>query len=365
MMVPRAVRAFILAVACVGMAAFVVQISDERQVTSVRESYNAVDDAMGQIGKLLESDASYQQPAADAVDSAMDEIAAAMESGKVSDKPQAKAAGAAPTSKVHKNLVALKAYSVVVHDKIQDMLGHKHSAVIPFLNAFGKDASNKNIILEYAETSDAYESGLGQYMLQHMNHAILNGEGVVSKLHGSSHSFTLDNDVLGLQTLPNYMKELKVSVMKYTDAVDMVTKLNANADAYAAESYLKGKHSKAYVSFLDREIARVDALSEAHEHGYVMAAFDAEVSAYKSSYKTTPKARLQHVAVQPPAGVDAAQSASDADTWVRPTYAQIKATAKANAALFMKNLHAKLSSTADLIKTNMAQDMGVTIIMTS
>merc|ERR1711988_213029 len=74
---------------------------------------------------------------------------------------------------------------------------------------------------------------------------------------------------------------------------------------------------------------------------------------------------MQHVAVQPPAGVDAAQNAINADKWVAPSMEQIRATAKANAALFMKNLHVKLSTTSEIIKNQESTNMGVTLIMTS
>jgi hypothetical protein len=361
----RAARALVLAVACVAVVCFVCTLNDERQAASVRESRNAMDNALTTIDTLLAAEQS-QSGATDVVDQAMDEIENAFNNGQVPDA--AKAAPAKPMDKAHKNLVNLKAYSVAVHSKVSDMLSHKHSSVIPFINAFGKDPNNKNIILEYskifAQTSDAYDSGLGRYMLHHMNDAVLNGNGVVATPDHGKH-YVLDNTVLGLQTLPNYMKKLKVSVMHYTEAQGKMTKLSENADTYAAAQYLRGKHAKAYESFLDREIARVDALSEAHEHGYVLAAFDAEVTAYKTSYAANTATKLLHVAVQPPAGMEAAQGAVDADKWVAPSINKIRAAAKANAALFMKNLHAKLSGTAEVVKNQEAQNMGVTITMTS
>jgi len=248
------------------------------------------------------------------------------------------------------------------------MLSHRHSSIVPFVYAFGKDPSNTNIILEYskifAEVSDLYDSGMGLYMLEHMNHAVLSGQGAVAMRVGH-HSYVMDNSVLGLQSLPTYMKRLKVSIMSYSDAQHRIDKLNSNADTYAAMQFIKGKHAKAYTSFLDREIARVDAMRLAHDKAHADAAYGAEVNAYNDAVQTNAHAPLVHVNVQTPAGIQAAKTATDADTWVVPTMEQIKASARAAAAAYMKQLHIKLSDTASIIKNQEQHNMGVTIIMTS
>jgi len=137
--------------------------------------------------------------------------------------------------KVLRTVMALKAYCELAYDKAQDP-GYE-GALIHFITRFGKHveddfeeamggvtevkptsvAQYKAVVDELkAHYSDGLDTGLGVYMLSHLDQAVMTGaDDLVARFKDQSElgrfKVGLDYQVLGLDTRPSYFLELAVS----------------------------------------------------------------------------------------------------------------------------------------------------------
>lgn len=358
----RSAVAIVLALACVGMVAWVSMLEE----SAVKES--ALDRAMADINKAFapapKKKAAAKPTQVDKVGGAMAQISTLLETGQ-GELPSYHDY-ATSTDKVHDNIVGLKAYCVAAKDAIHDQGDGTTSSVIPFIIAFGEHPKETNVIVEYsklfAKFSNEFDNGMGLYILQHMNSAILHGGGAVNSnfVVGSAH-LTLDPTQMGLESIPRYLEDLKVSRANWSIAKTKIADLNKNADAMAAAQYLKGKHNEFYISFLDAEIAKADAIRRGTYAGVVKHAFDAEEAAFHEAVGNASMNSLAHVGVQAPAGRTAADSAAEQVAYVEPTMEELEAAAKAAARQFMGQIKSSMDSTANLVTIEEKEAMGVTL----
>jgi hypothetical protein len=279
---------------------------------------------------------------------------------------------AAKSTKVHDNVVAFKAYCVAAFDSVHDLVDHKTSSIVPIVSQFGKDGDNKNVILEYSKlfgkAIGEFKTGMGKYMLDKLNTALLTSkadQGIVVMQPGDNLHYVLDYSALGLQDLPRYFKKMRVNVQDFNEAYHKIGEANSNADAMAAVAFLKGKHNEEYMSFLDREIAKQDAIKAGRFKKIADHAFKAEVTAMDGSVENNPDAILQHVAVQAPAGRDAANEANGIIPEVALTMAQMQANAKAAADKYMADLKDAEANTEQIITNQENLSMGVHVTVTT
>lgn len=279
---------------------------------------------------------------------------------------------AAKTTKVHDNVVAFKAYCIAANDAVSEMIDHKTSSIVPVVESFGKDPDNKNIILEYsqlfAKSIGEFKTGMGKYMLDKLNTALLTStadQGVIVMQPGDNLHYVLDYSALGLEDLPRYFKTIRVNLQDFNEAKDKLMQTQAGADQMAAISFLKGKHNEEYMSFLDREVAKQEAIKAGRFKQISAQAYDAEVDAMGDSVENDPKAVLQHVAVQAPAGYEAANAASASIPENNLSMEQMQANAKAAADKYMADLKDAEANTESIITNQENLSMGVHITMTT
>lgn len=290
----------------------------------------------------------------------------------------AKAAESAVTGKavdaesIHKHIVELKAYCVGVHQKVTDMYEHQTASIVPFILAFGKDAKTENIILEYSQTyaklEERFTSGMGMYILKHMNKAMLAGDGVLTML---GKKYTFDFIALGFTHLPQYLKELTVSLSDYRYKYSEIEKLADNAEAKAASKFLKDKQDTAYTAFLERAQAKADASGVNPYRNVYDAAMKAEYAAYLHAVSVVPTNHRMHAAVQMPAGYAAAMATRAANkdrmgkTPDAETDAEIEKEAADAAKWFIRALTKNTATSAGLIDNLEQEALGVTLKLTT
>jgi hypothetical protein len=364
---PKGLRpgsALILAAASLAAVCWVSSIHND----SIKEGFSAIDAAMEQINNAIVEDSQAETPPMTPSDKAMDDIYGMVEAGHASKEETVRRPST--KDKVHQNIVALKAYSVAVHDKLKEMLEHKHSSVVPFIREFGKNGKNKNVIMEFsqlfAKMSNQFKSGMGLYMLQHLNRAILTGNGVVAMKPGDTKHYILDYSTMGLESLPEYFYKLRVKISRFEHQKEKVKAINTHAASEASAALLQGKHQEAYDTFLDRELAKVKKY-KLHLRSVYEAALKAEKIAYTTSVEHSGHTTRLHAAVQARAGVPAAvrQTAVIEQGVKQPSREELNAAAKAAADSFMDKMTRKNLDAATLIKKLQAEQMGVKLSITT
>merc|ERR1711871_1937240 len=247
---------------------------------------------------------------------------------------------------------------------------HKHSSVVPFIDAFGKNGKNKNVILEFsqlfAKMSNQFKSGMGLYMLQHLNTALLTGNGIVTMKPGDDKHYILDYTQMGLESLPEYFYNLRVPISRFEHQKEKVKAINSHAASRASATLLLGKHQEAYDMFLDRELAKVKKY-RLHLRSVYDAALNAEKIAYTTSVEHSQHTTRLHAAVQARAGVPAAvkQTAVIEHGVKQPTREELDAAAKAAADSYMDKMTRKNMDAATLIRKLQAEQMGVKLSITT
>lgn len=254
--------------------------------------------------------------------------------------------------------------------KLEEMEFHKTSSVIPFIREFGKDPKVDNVIVEYsklfAKMSNEFKSGFGKFILWHLNKAMLSGEGAIHvDAAVNPTAYILNYRTLGLESLPKYFKALQVPVHAFSTAQDEIATLNANADSKAAAIFLRSKHNQAYTSFLDRELAKLDAIEKGHWQTIHDAATRAEIHAFSQSVELDDKATAKHAQVQAPAGVEASQEAYDKIDYERPTFEETEAKAQQEANQFLETMAHEEETTAAVITNEEQEAMGVSLSFTT
>jgi hypothetical protein len=269
---------------------------------------------------------------------------------------------AAKLSGVHKmidNIEELIAYSKAVVDKAKRLKGSHSSATHSVIfNALINYASvkPKDMVVQYAKQTGNlkkfFDKGLAEYILSHMNKAILAGDGVVIVkqvgLSGATKA-VLDYKTLGLRAEPAFFKKLTADLSTYEAATTAVAEESGNADNMAAMECLQKGQMHAYKTFLERVQEKYKQQQEDEVAKIVEAADKSEVKAFSK----TPS-----VPVEAPAGMKGAedevhqlsQVALKASTTSEPSYKQMQKEAKDMAAEWARGHASACSDTVDVVK---------------
>lgn len=328
-----------------------------------------------QLSQMEAAIATDDDAALSVSDRAMQEI---MENADAEDT-EVKTAAPAPKPKmatssteVHDAIVRLKAYSINVYLKAQNIdEGHSKarmtgSSIVPFLIAFGKDNSvstkskSGGVVAEYAELMGKaikqYDMGLGNYMLTKLNSAVLEGRNVltVEKVDGKT-EYTIAWDTLGLQSQPKYMKTLGSPAGEMMATKVRVSEANQGADTKAAVGVVTAKHNAAFKVFYTAELKKSEQARKVAEENIAAASYVATQEAFKQAKAKDSKTKLLHVAVQSTAALDAANEAEKKDPKLRQSTASMKAAAEAEAKKGDAAVEKSVGSTAKTVEVLEAQ----------
>merc|ERR1711959_409200 len=162
-----------------------------------------------------------------------------------------------------------------------------------------------NIVSDYAKTTGGlrayFNRGIGKYILEHLDHAIMKGDGAVKvkKNVVGKYVAAFSGRALGFKSSPHYFRKLSVILSAYQAKKVKVDAASKGADAEAAAAWLmKGAHKK-YKSFLARIKAQVKAKSERLWKKVIASAFKKEQAAWKKNKSLKP---------QVPGGVEGARA---------------------------------------------------------
>merc|ERR1712010_258589 len=154
-----------------------------------------------------------------------------------------------------KNIRALKTYCITAKRKavsLQDGVdSNKKGPIVDFIVKFGTPINAKqNIVSEYAKAMGRMKrkmkKGLHAYVMKNFDRAVVFGKGVVSLANtdGAGMYAFLDHKSVGLNSQPDYFKQLKVRYAVYVGTMKDVHEISKKADTKAAANYLirQGKH---------------------------------------------------------------------------------------------------------------------------
>lgn len=327
-----------------------------------------------QLDQMDSSLAADEKKHMSASDQAMEEI---MESEGVSETDEtlpvktaaapAKPKMATSSVEVHDAIVQLKAFCINTFGKAKNIdEGHDSkrtigSSIVPFLIAFGKDSgmSTKKktggVIGEYAELFGKYEkkypTGIGKYMLDKLNSAILEGRNILlyEKKDGKE-QYTISYEMLGFETQPEYMTSLDSSIGQMMHTKVSVSEANQSADTQAAVAIVTEKHNTAFKAFYAAELKKVEASKKAQELQVAAASYAASQSAYKNAYAKDSKTKLLHVAVQSAEAIAAAEKAEKTSGVTIPSTESLKAAAETEAKKVDAIAEESVSTTAQTVR---------------
>jgi len=267
---------------------------------------------------------------------------------------------AAHSTKVYDALVELKAFCVATYAETTDMtatMASKSSSIVPFLKAFGADPEmgvkkdKGGIISEYsllyANMEAQYSGGLGLYMLQKLNAAILEGRQLLKMEKGK---WMIDTAELGLQSTPSYMKGAQATAAAQMTAKSKIVENNEGSDTAAALQYVTNKHNIAFASFWKLEEAKEQAARNAFKSNQVAEVVPATYAAFASAVAVDEKTKVLHAAVQASAAITKVDDLEAKESSPSMTDEQMKLNAAAAAAKVDAASKAKVDSLPNLIK---------------
>lgn len=298
---------------------------------------------------------------------------------------------------VLENLVNLKAYSLGAYDDAV-YVKHQHpgkgDAILDFVLAYGLHGGQvganggkahvENIVTEYVNVLAAlhakYGKGVQAYILDHIDKSVRHvvggpvfmKDGMTAFGNGGAFGrkfgnlYALRTSALGLNDRPQITVEIAIPTARFHQFKSITAAQSENADAVAATLFMKSKAFGRFKSFLQMEIAQVEAKMRS-EFGYVAHnAFAAEQEAYRKSYESTRQDFFLHVAAQAPAGRIAAKETAARSNWVAPTMEEMVKIANAKSAAFLKTYKAAdAGDTSKLIKNMVQQVTGVKAFITT
>jgi len=154
-----------------------------------------------------------------------------------------------------KNIRALKTYCITAKRKAENLQdgvdSNKKGPIVDFIVKFGTPINAKqNIVSEYAKAMGRMKrkmkKGLHAYVMKNFDRAVVFGKGVVSLANtdGAGMYAFLDHKSVGLNSQPDYFKQLKVRYAVYVGTMKDVHEISKKADTKAAANYLirQGKH---------------------------------------------------------------------------------------------------------------------------
>jgi hypothetical protein len=221
----------------------------------------------------------------------------AMQSVSIAKRKSAKA--------ILNSIMRLRAYCVAARDKAEDFKDStsKTNGIVDLIMIFGKvvyaksNPSHKvklpgtddlipdipvklprgsympakkvvvgNIVVEYARAirklRSQFGAGLSKYLLVHLNKAVMRGKTSLARItnnYDRTKMMGFDHKVLGLQQRPRYFAKLAVPFTAYQTKLHEVVAQASNADTAAAAIWLQSGKKKAYVSFLHREVKKINS----------------------------------------------------------------------------------------------------------
>jgi len=271
-----------------------------------------------------------------------------------------------PMGRVVKHIVDLKAYSAAALSKARKLKSGKggsssgkKSSLVAFIVKFGSDVKNPDLVSEYANTIGhlraRFNIGLGAYLLDSLNAAILTGKGVVIvKDGGARGTFAMFNHSrLGLQSTPDYFRLLKVRLSAY---LAVQTKLKAGYGKDALKNWLLKAEKGSYHTFLAKITAKWRRLQFLQNVKEEAGAKWSEDKAWKYARAHGKDAQAQ-LNPMPPAGAAGGATVRKKSNFYMPSYAALKKQAMKLAVKYMNSL--RKSSTAEVISAIEAKLEGV------
>jgi hypothetical protein len=234
-----------------------------------------------------------------------------------------------PNENALANIQSLKAYAMAANDIAQDAVedhpNAKKSALTLFITAFGEEPPSDTLVGQYATTMGTLRvefdhKGLPDYLLDHLQEAVLGGEGVVTTQAGKT---KYNYAVLGFDDEPSYIADLAVRSTAYSSALVEVQSKSTNADEEAALQCLQAGMIQKFKNFLGQI---QDKYKKKAEEYYMKAVKGAE-SSIQSNYSET-----HDTHTLPDAGFRGAAAAIDAisngEGYDMPTEEAMEAEAK-------------------------------------
>jgi hypothetical protein len=197
--------------------------------------------------------------------------------------------GLSPNAMALQNIQQLKGYCVAAIDQALDMLEQhktaKLSALVNLIAEFGADAASKELVVEYGQMMNKLKAGFDSkglpiYLLDHLDQAVLSGEGIISTT-GAKARF--NSEELGFQEEPEYIESLEVSLSDYTSAWTTVASASSGADDQAALECLQAGTIQKYSTFLDQIKAKYAQKAQEYWEQVVKGAESAEADAFDST----------------------------------------------------------------------------------
>merc|ERR1712093_464746 len=253
-----------------------------------------------------------------------------------------------------KNIRALKTYCITAKRKavsLQDGVdSNKKGPIVDFIVNFGTPVSAKrNIVNEYAKVMGrlkrTMKKGLHAYVMKNFDRAVIFGKGVVKLANsdGAGMYAFLDHKSVGLNSQPDYFKQLKVRYAVYVGTMKDVHEISKKADTKAAANYLirQGKH--VYAQYFR-------TLKNRNEHEHTVLWKKVTRGALKGQLKAWLKKK--HLKPLVPGGILAAQKVVDR-LWKKlqmPTEKYLRKMAKKHSMKWMKRHKRSVSKVIESVE---------------
>merc|ERR1711998_489022 len=222
-----------------------------------------------------------------------------------------------------------------------------------------------NVIVDYAKAVAAAEHvdkrGFNKYLIDNIAKAVKKGEDLTYHVHGKQvqkDRITFNFQALGFTEEPYYFRKIGVSPGAFASKLAEVEKASVHADVLAATLWLNQGANNAYMSFLDKEVSKANAIKKANFDAKVKAALKAITVWYRDRGSWKKLLKSHENGKQGPTGmgkvlrplvhkgIEGATDQSVNDKPV-PTYETMKKAATGAAKSFMKK-H-KLDKKIDLV----------------
>jgi hypothetical protein len=247
---------------------------------------------------------------------------------------------------------ALRAYALAARENAVMLMRQdpKSAALCKFIVAYGKKGkSTDNIVTKYSEVMGAlrqkyHGKGMNNYLLKHLDQAVVFGKGAVSRQKTSSHTYmALEHRHLGLHSTPTYFGRLRVRLAPFLSVKAKVDQQSKNADALAAAAWLAKGTKKKYKSFLGKVVEAWNAKRANHFKAVASRAKGAIRKVFNKA-KNAGMKKMDLVVPQPPAGMKASKAAQARIPFKDKTAGQLVKEAAANAKAWAKKEKAQVGT---------------------
>jgi len=188
-----------------------------------------------------------------------------------------------PSGDMLSAIVSLRAYCANAIDAAIDLKDEHisaNTALVNFIINFGQDEA-PNLVVAFAKavgkTRAQFTAGIGDYFLNHISKAILDGKDVISFFnHDEGQGYRvmaqLDSEAMGLEDTPDYLDDLGISASEFSTFKIQLGQASKNADNQAAVMWLESGAKTEYRSFKQQELdASADKVAHYEEERYMQA----------------------------------------------------------------------------------------------